>query len=282
MFVETYLSAIRSTIVSVGTSKLITRSTWTVSSKCCAWYTFLGKPSRSRDLPCSRFGVATSMTRPIIKSSGTNFPSFMYFDASFPILDCTLTCSRSKSPVEMWWNWGKSCKENNNHCELTRSPNDQNCRCTPIFGHSPDTSLNNTNLQDFPWNGPLATTRLPQDQGKVSIFFWRCNRHGGHEAVALSRDEPAGTCRWSSYKNHSGSCIGCTLGRNQWAHIGGWLYVFVLWRTKIASTNARQPTRRLEVTQVHTLSKCRFRLRRLYYSRSRAAVLFGQFVPPCE
>ena len=97
----THLSAIRSTMVSVGMSKFMTRSTWTTSSKCSAWPTVLGKPSRSKDLPRSSFGAASSITSPIINSSGTNFPSFMYCFASVPSFVPSRTWDRSKSPVEM-------------------------------------------------------------------------------------------------------------------------------------------------------------------------------------
>jgi hypothetical protein len=75
--VRTYLSAILLTIVSVGISRLITISTWTTSSKCSACPTVRGKPSSNSDLPSSRLGVASFMTKPIINSSGTSFPASM-------------------------------------------------------------------------------------------------------------------------------------------------------------------------------------------------------------
>jgi len=98
----TYLSAIRSTMVSVGISRLITKSTCTTCSKWFACPTVLGKPSRRSDLPSSRLGVASSITKAIINSSGTSFPSFIYVFACFPSRVSSRTCFRRRSPVERW------------------------------------------------------------------------------------------------------------------------------------------------------------------------------------
>ena len=104
-----YLSAILSTIVSVGTSRFTTRSTLTIWSSALAWGSVRGKPSSSRDRPSSRYGVASVMTKSIMSWSGTNLPSFMYCLACKPKSDSSRTCCRNKSPVDTWWNFGKSC-----------------------------------------------------------------------------------------------------------------------------------------------------------------------------
>lgn len=106
----TYLSEIRSTIVSVGISRLMTRSTSITSSSAFACSKVLGKPSNNNDPPSSNTLEVSSLTNRIIKSSGTKFPESMYVFASFPMVVSSWTCRRNTSPVDKWRNSGKSFK----------------------------------------------------------------------------------------------------------------------------------------------------------------------------
>src|SRR6266511_746678 len=95
--------AMRSRTISVGTSRLMTRSSGcptSTSSSFSACWSVRGKPSSTKPWSMSPSSAKRSSTILSVRSSGTRSPRFMYSSASRPAGVPAAAAARNRSPVE--------------------------------------------------------------------------------------------------------------------------------------------------------------------------------------
>src|SRR6266513_3136099 len=93
----------RSRTISVGTSRLMARSSGcpsSTSSSFSACWSVRGKPSSTKPWSMSPSSANRSSTILSVRSSGTRSPRFMYSSASRPAGVPTAAAARNRSPVE--------------------------------------------------------------------------------------------------------------------------------------------------------------------------------------